>query len=63
MGIFDWMDAKETRTDKKTCKEYIYNLTSKEVTENHPTAGNLRVGFEDTTDKFKRNVDEGKYRK
>jgi hypothetical protein len=49
MGLFDWMETKETRKDARG-REYIYNLTTKEVTRKEATHTD-RLGWADNSEK------------
>lgn len=56
MGLFDWMDCKEERKDKKGNK-YIYNLSTKEIKKDNGRQ-KYRIGFADTTEEFKMLVEK-----
>jgi len=61
MGLFDFLDAKETRTDGRGNK-YEYNLSTGEVKAQNPgSPAWFRVGFVDSTKEFEDRVKkEGK---
>ena len=60
MGLFDLLDAKETRTDSKGNK-YEYNLSTKEVKKQNPgSPTKFRIGSADSTKEFEGIVKKGK---
>ena len=57
-AFFDFLDTKETRTDRKGNK-YEYNLSTKEIKKQNPgSPAKFRVGSADSTQEFEKIVNK-----
>ena len=59
MGLFDFLDTKEKRKDKRG-NEYTYNLTTGEIKKDNGVH-KYRVGSANNTNEFKKKVDSGQF--